>query len=94
VTVSFLTLAFAQLFHVFNMRDASAGFLDNDLTRNPYVWPALLLCAVLLVGSVYLPVVSTVLELEPPHAAGWVLILVLSLAPLLFGEAARRQGKN
>ena len=90
VTVSFLTLAFAQLFHVFNMRDASAGFLDNDVTRNPYVWLALLLCSALLVGSAYLPVLSSVLELDPPGAGGWAVILALALFPLLAGETVRQ----
>jgi Ca2+-transporting ATPase len=90
VTISFLTLAFAQLFHVFNMRDPSAGFLDNDVTRNLYVWLALLLCAVLLVGSAYLPVLSTVLELEPPEPRGWAVVLVLALLPVLAGETTRR----
>jgi Ca2+-transporting ATPase len=89
VTISFLTLTFAQLYHVGNMRNASASFLDNDVTRNPNIWPALLLCAALLVGSVYLPVVLAVLELEPPRTAGWALVLVLALFPLLAGEAAR-----
>jgi Ca2+-transporting ATPase len=86
VTISFLTLAFAQLFYVGNMRDASASFLDNDVTRNPNVWPALLLCAALLVGSVYLPVFLAVLK--PPRAFGWALVLVLALSPLLAGGTA------
>ena len=90
VTISFLTLAFAQLFHVFNMRDPSAGFLDNDITRNHYVWLALLLCVALLVGSAYLPVLSNVLELEPPELLGWAVVLVLALVPVLAGETARR----
>lgn len=90
VTVSFLTLAFAQLFHVFNMRDGSASFLRNDVTHNPYVWLALLLCAALLVGSVYLPVFSNVLRLDAPGMLGWAVILTLAAFPLLAGEAARR----
>jgi Ca2+-transporting ATPase len=71
------------------MRDPSAGPLDNDVTRNSFVWLALLLCAALLVGSAYVPVLSTVLELEPPEPLGWVVTLVLALLPLLAGEATR-----
>jgi Ca2+-transporting ATPase len=44
VTISFLTLAFAQLWHVFNMRDHGSHPLRNDVVRNPYVWGALALC--------------------------------------------------
>jgi Ca2+-transporting ATPase len=37
VTVSFLTLAFAQLWHV---REYTSNLLRNDITRNPFVWGA------------------------------------------------------
>lgn len=37
ITVSFLTLAAAQLWHVFNMRDHRAGLLLNNITTNPWV---------------------------------------------------------
>ncbi|MGB3635900.1 MAG: cation-transporting P-type ATPase, partial [Rubrobacteraceae bacterium] len=90
VTISFLTLAFAQLFHVFNMRDESATFLKNDVTGNRYVWLALALCAILLVTATYLPVVSEVLALTPPAPSGWALILGLALFTLLAGETFRR----
>jgi Ca2+-transporting ATPase len=38
VTVTFLTLAFAQLWQVFNMRHPRAGVMLNEITRNPWVW--------------------------------------------------------
>ena len=41
VTVSFYTLAFSQLWHVFNMRDPRSGLIFNEITRNKYVWIAL-----------------------------------------------------
>ena len=44
VTVSFLSLSFARLWHVFNMRSAASPWIDNEITRNPYVWGALALC--------------------------------------------------
>jgi Ca2+-transporting ATPase len=85
---SALVLTLAQLFHGFNMRDATADFLSDDVSHKLYVWLAQLLCAALLVGSAYLPVLSTVLE--PRQASGWIVILVLALFPLLADKAARR----
>ena len=37
VKISFLTLAFAQLWHVFNMRDQGSSFLDNKVVRNRWL---------------------------------------------------------
>ncbi|MEJ2747581.1 MAG: cation-transporting P-type ATPase, partial [Anaerolineae bacterium] len=86
VTISFLTLAFAQLWHVFNMRDNDTGIFRNDITRNPYVWGALALCTGLLLAAVYLPVLSGVLQTVPPGVDGWGLVIGLSLVPLLIGQ--------
>ena len=71
VTTSFLTLAFARIWHVFNMRDQGSKFLQNDVTKNPFVWGALVLCTALLVAAVYFPGLSLVLHVVRPDTAGW-----------------------
>ncbi len=86
VTLSFLTLAFAQLWHVFNMRRAGSGLLVNDITRNPYVWGALALCIALFALALYLPVLAGLLQLTPPDTTGWAIILGFSLTPLFLGQ--------
>ncbi|MHC5023897.1 MAG: cation-translocating P-type ATPase [Planctomycetota bacterium] len=77
VTVSFLTLAFAQLWHVFNR---------NEVTTNPYVWGALLICCILLLAFVHVPVLSDVLQIADPGLRGWSLALGLSLVPVAIGQ--------
>lgn len=89
VTISFLTLAFAQLWHVFNMRDRSSGLLRNEITRNPFVWGALVLCTGLLVAAVYLPGLSEVLKVFNPGLEGWILIIVMSMIPLVIGQVVK-----
>ncbi len=86
VTVSFLVLAFAQLWHVFNMRNRGTSILRNDVVRNPYVWGAIGLCVVLLLGAVYLPGLSDVLKLTHPGLMGWLVVLGFSLVPLVVGQ--------
>jgi Ca2+-transporting ATPase len=88
VTVSFLTLALAQLWHVFNMRDYDAGLLGNDVVRNPWVWGALLLCLMLIAAGIFVPPLARVLGVVPLEAAAWWLVIGCSLAPLLVGQAA------
>ena len=85
VTVSFLTLAFAQLWHVFNMRGRGSGVLRNAVTSNPYVWMAVALCTAILLLAIYVPPLAVALQIVPPDLAGWTLVLAASLAPLLLG---------
>ena len=89
VTVSFLTLAFVQLWHVFNMRDKGSGFILNDISRNPFIWGALGLCILLLLAAVYIPVFANVLHVVNPGKEGWMLILVMSGIPFIIGQIAK-----
>jgi Ca2+-transporting ATPase len=86
VTVSFLTLAFAQLWHVFNMRDRDSGFIDNEIVRNPWVWGALALCTALLIAAVYLPGLNTLLSVVDPGIEGWLLVMTASILPWVIGQ--------
>ena len=87
VTVSFLTLAFGQLFHVFNMRGPGSPVLRNAVTRNPYVWLAVALCAGILLLALYVPPLADALQIAPPDLNGWLLVGAASAAPLLLGTA-------
>ena len=89
VTTAFLTLALAQLWHVFNMRDAGTSWLRNEVTANPLVWGALVLCCGLLAAAVYIPVLSDVLGIVPPSGQTWLLIVGFSFAPLIVGQVGR-----
>ncbi|HEY7645732.1 MAG TPA: cation-transporting P-type ATPase [Hyphomicrobiales bacterium] len=88
VTVTFLTLAFAQLWHVFDMRRARANVFRNEITRNRWVWAALVLCSVLLIAPAYTPSLAHVLHLAPPTSTMWSVILGFSLAPAVVIHAA------
>ncbi len=89
VTVSFCTLALAQVWHVFNMRRSMSQVLLNEITKNPWVWAAVLLCVGLLLLAVYLPFSARVLQLSDPGLDGWALVVGMSLVPLLVAPLIR-----
>lgn len=86
VSISFLTLALAQLWHVFNMGYPDTGFLRNDITRNPFIWIALGICLLLIFSAVYIPFLSGVLKVSPPSKEGWMVIIGMSFLPLAAGR--------
>lgn len=59
------------------------------MTRNPFVWGALALCAGLLLAVAYVPALAAVLGLEAPGAEGWALVLVLGALPVVLGPMIR-----
>lgn len=90
VTVSFLTLAIARLWHVFNMRDDDTSILKNEVTTNLWVWGALGLCLGLILSAVYLPILSQVLKTVHPGGIDWLLIIGMSVFPLLVGQVVKQ----
>jgi Ca2+-transporting ATPase len=92
VTVGFLTLAFAQLWHVFNMRGLGTGVLRNEVTENPAIWGALVLCVGLLLLATYLPFLANLLDTVPLGLQGWMLVIPLSLVPLVLGQIGKALG--
>jgi len=85
-TVSFLTLGFAQLWHVFNMRARGSRVLNNDVVANPWIWSAVVLCALLLVAAAVFGPLARVLHATPLTAELWLVVVAMSLAPLLVGQ--------
>jgi Ca2+-transporting ATPase len=93
VTVTFLTLAFAQLWHVFNVRSRGSSLLSREIAGNGYVWGAILLCTAMLLLAVYVPPVARALRLVHPGARGWGVVTVMSLVPLAVGTILRRAAR-
>jgi Ca2+-transporting ATPase len=88
VTVAFLTLALGQLWNVFNTRAADTQMIANDVTRNPFVWGALGICLVLIGAALWVPGLSSVLNLVSPGKDGLILAASASLIPLFLGQTA------
>jgi len=89
VTVAFCTLALAQLWHVFNLRGNLKHVINNEITRNIWIWLALALCMTLILAAVYTPVLHDVMKLSDPGSAGWMVIVVGSLVPLVAAPVVR-----
>ena len=88
VTVTFLTLAFAQLWHVFNLRHPTSSFFDNEITRNSWMWAALALCVGILLIAAYVPGLAHMLHLASPDLRMWGIVLAMSLVPIVAGLIA------
>ncbi|WP_017258808.1 cation-translocating P-type ATPase [Pedobacter arcticus] len=80
--VAFITLAFSQLFHVFNMSSIHSGMFKNEVTKNKFVWIALLLCFSIVLIVYIFPASRTALNFEFIPIKAWLIALLASLLPL------------
>ena len=79
--IAFFSLAFAQFLHVLNMREANENIFNNQVTRNKYVWLAVIFCVAVLLIAYNIPVLAEVLSFVSLGMREWVLIAVASLLP-------------
>jgi Ca2+-transporting ATPase len=84
VTLSFMTLAFAQTFHLANARSRGA--------RNVWALGAVALVTLLQLAAVYFPPLAAVLDTTPLSLRDWGVVLGLSLIPAALGRIARSRG--
>ncbi len=90
VTISFLTLGFAQLLFVFNMRRPGSNILFNEITRNRWIWGAIILCFSLILAAVYVPFLAKILHLVDPGKNGWLLVGGLNLGFMIISQIIRQ----
>jgi P-type Ca2+ transporter type 2C len=81
--VAFITLAFAQLFHVFNMVSPQSKLLVNEITKNKFVWLALLICTAQMILVFAVPKLRMVLGLNMLSSDMWMVSIIASLGPLV-----------
>ncbi|MCC8426501.1 cation-transporting P-type ATPase [Mucilaginibacter sp. UR6-11] len=81
--VAFITLTFAQLFYVFNMSSHGSVFFNNEITRNKWVWIAILICSGLMLLVFAAPGLRLVLGLSILPFKLWITAITISLLPLV-----------
>jgi Ca2+-transporting ATPase len=83
-TIAFYALSWVQLLHVFNLYSGRrASLINNEITRNRYVWLALLVCVGILLLTYYVPILSQVLDIQSLDRKALLLIVSAGLFPVL-----------
>jgi Ca2+-transporting ATPase len=88
-TMAFMTLAFAQLFHLGNARSEEAVLQIRRVLANPYAIAGLALSMAVQVLTMYVGVLASVLDVVPLDARDWLLVVSLGLIPAVVGQVVR-----
>ncbi len=92
VTIAFLSLAAAQILHVFNMREPGSRFLKNPVNTDPWVWAAVVACLGLIALVIAVPPLASLLSVAALDATGWWLVAGATLAPFVLGSLGKALG--
>jgi Ca2+-transporting ATPase len=86
VTLSFTTLAIAQIFHLGNARSTQHVVSPRRALANRYALGAVVLTLTLQVLAVAAPPLARVLGTVPLSARGWTIAVVLGAIPAIVGQ--------
>ncbi|MDZ7672527.1 MAG: cation-translocating P-type ATPase [Halanaerobiales bacterium] len=81
-TIGFMTIAFVQLFHVFNVRRENGLGFDRTLLQNKYLWGAIVLTIGLQLLAVYTPFLQNIIHTVALQPKMWYIVLIGSIAPV------------
>jgi Ca2+-transporting ATPase len=89
-TVAFMTLALAQLLHVFNARSPGPILFSRQLFGNRWVWAAVALTVGLQLAALHVPPLARVLGTGPLSVEEWLVVGIAAAAPLLVAQVVKR----
>jgi len=89
ISLSFMTLALAQIFHLGNARSPAPVFRPDRILANRYAVGAVVLTVGLQLLAVYWMPLRTVLGLRPLAPGDWLVIAAAALMPAIVGQALK-----
>jgi Ca2+-transporting ATPase len=85
-TVAFMTLAFAQIFHLGNARSGLPVLRPSRVASNPYALTAVGLTVALQILTVEFQPLAAVLKTEPLSLIDWLVVGSFALVPAVLGQ--------
>ncbi|PIU00727.1 MAG: ATPase [Bdellovibrionales bacterium CG10_big_fil_rev_8_21_14_0_10_45_34] len=93
-TMAFLTLASAQLFHIYTFRTQRRALWNNDIIKSPTALLSVAFCFGLIVLCVSLPATQKVLSLSAVSMFDWAIIVLTPLFAIFAANALQIRGSK
>ena len=90
--MAFYTLIVAQLLNVFNMPKEKTSFLFNEVTKNPWVWGAIVLSIAITALAYLIPSTSNALSLVPLQGKEFLWPILFGFGSLLLSQILKKMG--
>ena len=87
--VAFITLALAQIFHIFNMASVKSPMWINEITKNMFAWSAIAICLFILAAVYTFPQMRMVLHLDILPLQLWGISFLAALLPLFVVQSVK-----
>ncbi|TVZ27575.1 Ca2+-transporting ATPase [Gillisia sp. Hel_I_86] len=90
--ISFYTLVWTQLLHVFNIPSRIHSFFNNEVVHNKWVWAAMVLSVLLVVIAYLIPAVREALSLLPLTIEQYLIVFFAGISSVVIIQVFKRIG--
>ncbi len=87
--ILFFSLIFSQLLHVFNMGNGTS-FFNSEVFRNKYIWGAIALSVIILLGVYAIEPVRKVLSIYEMSVYDWLISIGASIVSLIIIQIGKK----
>lgn len=88
-TMAFVTMAFSQLVHSFNVRSLEQSLFSVGIRTNVSLILAFIFSAAALLAVIFIPFLRDIFETARLQANDWIIAIILSLIPLAVAEISK-----
>ena len=88
--MAFYTLILGQLLNVFNLPSNHISFFFNEVTRNRWVWGAIVLSVLIVVIAYWIPFLNTMLSLVPLTLHQLIMVVIFGVIPVALTQLIKR----
>ncbi|CAN5275891.1 cation-transporting P-type ATPase [soil metagenome] len=95
--ITFFSLALSQLWHVLNLSSRKISFINNEITRNKFIWAASLLCIAIMAVFYFISPLNNYIGLQMLSIGlqmlsikTWLIIAATSIAPVFLIQLFKR----
>jgi Ca2+-transporting ATPase len=88
--MAFYTLVLAQLFNVFNMPKREESFLNNEVTKNAWVWAAIALSILITLSAYLAPPIAEALKLLPISIEQLGITVLFAFGSIVLAQLIKR----
>lgn len=88
--ILFMTLIFCQLFHVFNMTSYSTSFIQSEVTRNKFVWLALIITITIVAMLGIIEPFGELFSVRHLKISDWLLVISTAVLSTITMELIKK----
>ena len=86
ITMTFIVLSLSLIVHALNQHSNTISIFSKEHPKNKFLYLSMIVSILALAAVVFIPRLNNIFSIVPLTGKQWIIILILSIAPLILSE--------